>query len=446
MSVSVETLKGLERKMTVSVPSEKLEEEVNNRLKDLARKVKVDGFRPGKVPFHVVKNRYSDSVRQEVARDMVQSSLLEAIKEKELNPAGYPHIEPQTLEQGKDFVYTASFEVFPQFEVNELNQETVEIVHAQVNDADVKAMLEKLREQNKEWEESTKATVAKDHKITMDFVGFLDGKEFEGGKAEGYELVIGSGSMIPGFEDSLLGAKKGKEIEINVEFPKDYGHQELAGKPAMFKVTVTKIMEGRLPDLDDAFAQKYNIKEGGIEALTNDIKQNMERELERRISTQNREKSFDKLIEKNKFDLPMVMINQEIEHLKHEMYHRVFGHEHHDNEKIPDFPRELFEEQAKRRVHLGLLIAEYVKKHEMVVDKARVDAMIDKLANAYEDPNELRNWYKASQERMGEIEAIVMEEMVSEKILEDAKIKKVASSYEDVMNPKQTGKAKGEKE
>lgn len=443
MQVSVETLNGLERKLTVSVPTERVEEEVGQRLRELARKAKVAGFRPGKVPMNVVKNRFSDSVREEVAREMVQSTLYEALQKNELVPAGQPMVEPELLEAGKDFRYTAVFEVFPVITITELNQDEIEAVEAEVKDADVDNMLKKLREQNKEWQEVTRAAASGD-KVVIDFEGFLGDEPFEGGSAKDYELILGSGSMIPGFEDGIAGAKIGKPTDIKVNFPADYGHNELAGKEATFKITVHKVFEGQLPELNDAFAEKFNIKEGGIDALRKDIKDNMTRELERRVSAMNREKIFDKLLAANPFDLPMALIDNEIAHLKHEMYHRLFGHEHHDNEKIPDFPRALFEEQAKRRVHLGLLFSEYVKKHELTAEKARVDAMIDKFASAYENPDELRNWYKASKERLGEVEALVMEEVVAEKISENAKLVKKNMSYDDVMNPKKDTEKKGE--
>lgn len=443
MQVSVETLKGLERKVTISVPTEKVEEEVGLRLRNLARKVKVDGFRPGKVPMHVVEKRFSDNVRQEVARDMVQSTLYEALKTNELVPAGSPYIEPEQVELGKDFKYTAVFEVFPDIKINELNQAEVEIIQATVKDADVKGMLDKLREQNKNWKEVSRQ-VAKGDKVVIDFDGFLGDTPFEGGSAKDYELVLGSGSMIPGFEEGLEGAKINNAFDITVNFPKDYGHKELADKEAKFTVTVKTIMEGELPKLDDAFAEKFNVKEGGVDALKADIKQNMERELERRVSSLNREKSFDQLMVINPFELPTALIDQEIAHLKHEMFHRVFGHEHSDNEQIPDFPRSLFEEQANRRVHLGLLFSEYVKKHEMMVDKTRVDAMIEKLASAYESPDELRAWYQGDIERLADIEALVMEEMVSEKILADAKMVNKKMDYDAVMNPKKEHGEKGE--
>ena len=443
MQVSVETLKGLERKVTVSVPTEKVEEEVSLRLRNLARKVKIDGFRPGKVPMDVVKSRYSDSVREEVAREMVQSTLYEALQKNELVPAGYPSVEPEQLEPGKDFRYTAVFEVFPIFEIAELNQAPVELIRSEVTDKDVNDMLEKLREQNKEWHEVSHA-VKKGDKVVIDFKGFLEDKPFEGGSAEGHELVIGSGAMIPGFEDGIIGGKKDKPFDIKVTFPADYGHKDLAGKEATFNITIQKAMEGKLPALDDAFAEKFNIKKGGVEALSKDIKDNMTRELERRVGMMNREKLFDALMNVNKIDLPLALIDKEIEHLKHDMYHRLFGHEHKENEQIPDFPRELFEEQAMRRVHLGLLFSEYVKKHQITAEKDKVNAMIDKFASAYESPDELRTWYQSSKEHMAEIEALVMEDLVADKIAADAKLKHKTMDYDSVMNPKKDTENKGE--
>ena len=443
MQVSVETLNGLERKVTVSVPSEKIEEEVKLRLRNLAPKAKIHGFRAGKVPAHVINQRYSESVRQEVARDMVQPTLFEALKKENLMPAGAPEIEPTLVEPGKDFKYTAAFEIYPEVSTNELDEnQEIELVRAEVTEKDLNKMLDNLRSQNKDWQ-AVSRPVATGDKVVIDFKGFIGGEAFEGGSAEGYELVIGSGSMIPGFEDGLIGAEKGKETEINVNFPDDYGHKDMAGKAAMFKIKVVKLMEGVLPELNAEFAEKFNIKDGGVEALKKDIKENMVRELERRVSSMNRGVIFDKLLEKNKFDLPKVLIDQEIEHLKHEMYHQIFGHNHSDNEKIPDFPRELFEDKARHRVQLGLLFAEYVKKHEIIAEKARVDAMIEKMATAYEDPEELRSWYRDSSEHRAEIEALVMEEVVSEKILECAKTTEKKMTYDQVVNPEKNKKEKG---
>lgn len=442
MQVSVETLKGLERKVSISVPTEKVEEKVSLRLKDLARKVKIDGFRPGKVPMHLVQSRFSDSVREEVARDLIQETLFKALDDNQLVPAAMPQVLPEQLEAGKDFVYTATFEVFPVIEIKELEKAEVDLVKSSVTEKDVTEMLDKLLDQNKEWHEVNKKA-AKGHKVLVDFEGFVEDKPFEGGKAEGYELVLGSGSMIPGFEEGIIGNKKGDAFDVVVTFPADYGHKDLAGKEAVFKMTLHQVLEGKKPELDDAFAEKFNIKEGGVDALKKDIEENMIRELDRRVNSMNKERLFDKLMSLNAFDLPASLIDKEIENLKHEMFHRIFGHQHHENEVIPDFPRELFVDQATRRVHLGLLFSEYVKKHDLKATPERVEALIEKMASAYESPEELRQWYKSSKEHMAELESLVLEDLVAEKIREDAKVKEKKMTYDAVMNPKKETEKEG---
>lgn len=432
MQVSIEALSGLERKLTVSVPSEKIESEIILRLKDIARKAKVDGFRPGKVPFHVVKTRYSASAREEVARDMIQSTLYEALKEQDVIPVALPNVTPEQLEQDKDFIYSAVFEVFPTITINELDKATIETVKGSVQDSDVDAMIKKLQDQHKNWEEIARPSVHGD-KVVFDFKGFLNDEPFDGGESTDFELELGSGQMIPGFEDGLIGHSAGDTFKLDIKFPDDYGHKELAGQDTSFEIKVNAVKAGVRPELDDEFASLFNIKEGGIEALRNDIQKNMSRELAKRISSINRERIFDTFIEKNQFEIPNAMVDEEIKHLKHEMYHRIYGHHHSDNEKIPDFPRELFEDNAKRRVKLGLLCSEYVKKHELNVDETRVDAMLDKLAEAYDEPNEVHDWYRADKDRIADIEALVMEELISEKMLEDAVVVEKVMDYESVM-------------
>lgn len=441
MDVSVETLNGLERKITVTLSAEKIEEEVALRLRDLARKVKIDGFRPGKAPLGVIKSRYSEGAREDVARELIRSTLHEALKSKDLNPAGSPSIEPGPLEEGKDFSYSAFFEVFPEINIVELNDDKVEVVESVVNDSDIDETLEKLREQNKTWQAVDRAVVDGD-KVTVDFIGYLGDEPFEGGAANGHEFIVGSGSMVPDFEKGLLGAKKDIPFEIEVLFPSDYSEKKLAGQKTKFKITVNKILAGELPALDAQFVEKFNVKEGGIDAFKKDIKENMIRELERRVETMNRETIFDHLLKANPMDLPKALIDMEIENLKHELYHNLFGHEHSEHEKIPDFPRHMFEEKARRRVQLGLLFSNYVEKHKIGADAARVDALIEKFASAYEDPEELRQWYR-SKERRADMEALVLEEMVAEKISENAKLIKKQLTYAQVMYPKQNDK-KGE--
>jgi len=439
----VETLEGLERKITVSLPTEKVEQEVDARLKKLSRTAKMNGFRPGKAPMQEVVKRYSDDVRMDVAKELVQSSLYEAIAGQELAPAGYPSVDLLEVEPGKDLKYSALFEVYPVVQINELNDVEVEIVKSEVNASDVDKMILDLQKQHQNWV-SVDRTVKDGDRVTIDFEGFVDGEAFEGGRAEGYSVVIGSDSMIPGFETGIIGAELDKPTEINVTFPADYNHAPLAGKDTLFKITVKLVEEGQPHPLDDAFVEKFGIKEGGIDALKKDIKENMSSMLERQLSSMNREKIFSKLLEKNPVDLPKVLVDDEIADLKHEMFHRVFGAKHTENEKIPDFPRELFEEQATRRVHLGLVFSEYVKKHEMTVEKDRVDAMIDKMSGAYEDADELRKHYSSNKKQMAQLEALALEEMVADKILEGMKVKEKRMDYDAVINPKKDNDIKGE--
>lgn len=444
MQVSVETLDGLERKLTVSLPSEKVEEHVGERLKKLARTTKMNGFRPGKAPFQEVVKRYSHDVRLEVAKELVQSSLYEAVASQNLDLAGYPSIDLlNDIEKGKDVQYTASFEVYPEIKINELDNVSIEIVKSEVAAADVDKMILDLRKQNQDWLPVDRA-VADGDRVTINFEGFIDGEAFEGGRAEEYEIIIGSGSMIPGFETGIIGAQINTPIEINVTFPVDYKHNLLAGKEATFKITVTAVEEGKLPELDEKFVEKFGIANGGIDELKKDIKDNMARMLERQVSSMNRENVFSKLLEKNPILLPKSLVDEEIHDLKHEMFHRIFGAHHTENEKIPDFPRELFEEQAIRRVQLGLVFSEYVKKHEMTVDKTRIDAMIEKMSGAYEDANELRKHYENDKKQMRHLEALVLEEMVADKLLETMTVKQKEMDYDSVINPKRDNESKGE--
>ena len=291
--------------------------------------------------------------------------------------------------------------------LKELKKDKIETVESEITSKDVDEALEKLREQHKEWIKVTRP-VADGDKINLDYAGYLDKELFEGGSAQGQELIIGSGSMIPGFEKGIIGGEIGKPFEIKVTFPKDYHDEKLANKKTVFKITINDILEGKLPPLDASFAEKFNIKEGGVKAFQAEIKESMIRELDRRINGMNREKIFDKLIELNPIDLPKALIETEIENLKHELYHNLFGHHHSDEEKIPDFPRELFESRATRRVHLGLLFSKYVEKHEITADPKRVEDLIEKLASAYEDPDELRQWYQKDGENRSELEAVVL--------------------------------------
>ncbi len=435
MAVSVEVLEGLERKINILVPSEKIESEVSSRLKNMASRTKMDGFRPGKAPMQLVKQRYSDDVRLDVIRDLLQPSLYDALKEQELTPVASPRIDPGPIEANKDFGYAAIFEVFPEFEIKPLGESQIELIQSEVTDKDVDDTLEKLREQHKEWQDVSRK--AKDgDKLIVDFDLYegdvlVDGK----GEARNFEIVLGKGDILPALETALVGAEKDKLGEYTVDFPADWHDAAFAGRTLTFKLTIHQILEGVLPEIDDQLAEKLNVKKGGVEALKEDIKGHMKRALERRVNELNREAIFDAFLALNDFDLPMTLVDEEIKHLKHEFYHQVFGNEHSDDEQIPDFPRNLFEDRANRRVHLGLLFAEYVKQENITAEEERITAMIEKAAESYDDADEVRKWYREDSKRMAEIEALVIEEKAADKLVEKAKVTQKAMDYEAVMNP-----------
>ncbi len=435
MAVSVEVLEGLERKINISVPSEKIESEVDSRLKNMVGRTKIDGFRPGKAPLQLVRQRYSDDVRLDVIRDLLQPTLYDALKEQELTPVASPRIDPGPIEANKDFGYAAVFEVFPVFEIKPLGDSKISLIQAEVSDADVDTTIEKLREQHKEWTDVSRK--AKDgDKLFVDF-DLYDGDELvaERGEARNFEIILGQGHILPELEKKLIGAEQGKPGEYTVDFPADWHDATFAGRTLTFKLTVNQIQEGNLPEVDEKFAEKLNVKEGGAKALKEDIKGHMVRALERRVKELNREAIFDAFLALNPFDLPMTLVDEEIKHLKHEFYHQVFGPEHSDDEKIPDFPRNLFEDRANRRVHLGLLFAEYVKQEDIKAEEEQITAMIEKAAESYDDAEEVRKWYRGDARRMAEVEALVIEEKAAEKLVENAKITYEKKDYEAVMNP-----------
>jgi len=445
MAVSVETLQGLERKIHITVPSEKIESEVGERLKKAAQQAKIDGFRPGKAPMHLIKQRYSNDFRIEVVRELLQPSLFEALQAQSLTPVGMPRIEPGDIKANEDFGYDAVFEVFPEFEVKPIGEDKVELVSSDITDKDVDATLEKLRSQHMSYEDVDRKA-KKGDKLVIDFDVFEgDTSIGDKGKARDFEVVLGEGQVVPMLEDALVGAVKDKPTDYGIDFPEDWHDEAYRNKKLTFKVTVKKLMEGKLPKIDEAFAEKLNIKEGGVKALKEDVKGHMARELEKRVKEMNRESIFEAFLALNPFELPKTLIDEEIKHLQHDFYHKVFGHEHKDDEKIPDFPREMFEERATRRVHLGLLFQEYVKTAELKVDKERVEAMIEKSAEAYDSPEQVKAWYHEDSKRMAELEALALEELASERLIEKAKVTYKPMDYEDVINPKAESKEASDK-
>jgi len=432
MQVSVETTSGLERRMTIGVPADRIESEVNKRLQQTAQRAKVDGFRPGKVPMSVIRKRYGASAHQEVIGEVIQSTFYEAIMQEKLTPAGAPNVEPKSMEEGKDFEYTATFEVYPEITLAEFDGIKVERLESEVTDADLDTMLETLRKQNTRFETVERAA-QNDDQLTIDFVGKVDGEAFQGGTADDSNIVLGSGRMIPGFEEGLVGAKAGDSLTLNVTFPEDYQNLDLAGKAAEFDVTVKAVAEPALPELNEEFFAQFGVSEGGTEGFRAEVRKNMERELNQAIKTKVKAQVMDGLLETNTVDVPKALVANEIDRLREQAVQQFGG----SNIQASQLPAELFEEQAKRRVSLGLVVAEVVKKNDIKPDNDRVRTMIEELAAAYQEPEQVINWYYQNEQQLGEIQSVVLEEQVVDTVLQKAQVTDKKVAYEEAVKPAQ---------
>ncbi|MFK0312513.1 trigger factor [Pseudomonas sp. NPDC090233] len=431
MQVSVENTSALERRMTIAVPAERVENEVNKRLQQTAKRAKVAGFRPGKVPMSVIRQRFEADARQEAFGDLVQASFYEAIVEQKLNPAGAPAVEPKSFEKGKDLEFVAIFEVFPEFAVAGLESINVERLSAEVADADLDNMLEVLRKQNVRFEAVERAA-EKDDQVNIDFVGKIDGEAFAGGSAKGTQLVLGSGRMIPGFEDGLVGAKAGEERVVNVAFPEDYQNLDLAGKAAEFTITVNSVSAPVLPELNEEFFAQFGIKESTLEGFRTEVRKNMERELRQAIKTKVKNQVMDGLLAANPIEVPKALLENEVNRLRVQAVQQFGG-----NIKPEQLPAELFEEQAKRRVVLGLIVAEVVKQFELKPDDAKVREMIEEMASAYQEPEQVIAWYYKNDQQLNEVRSVVLEEQVVDTVLQKATVTDKSVSYEEAVKPAQ---------
>lgn len=428
MQVSVELGEGLERKLTVQVPAETIDKEVESRLNSMRSRVKIDGFRPGKVPLNVVKQQYGASVIQEVVGEVMQTSLRDAVVQESLNPAGNPTIEPKSMEPGKPLEYVATFEVYPEITLNDISKLEIDRATAEVTDADVDTMIDTLQKQRTTFETVERASKDGDQ-LTVDFVGSVDGEAFEGGKAEGVPVVLGSKSMIPGFEENLAAKSAGDEFVFEVNFPDDYHAENLKGKLASFDTKVIAVAEPKVAELDDEFAKSFGVEDGSMETLRADIRDNMTRELQSKLQEAVKKNVMDKLLDANDVQVPKALVDHECENLQKQMT------ESGNLQQGMSLPKELFEGEAKRRVGLGLVIGEVVKKSELKPDADRVTAKIEEISKTYEDPQEVVNHYSNNPQLKQGIEGLVMEEMVVDWIVEQAKVTDAPTSFQELMNP-----------
>ncbi|AFH93227.1 trigger factor [Providencia stuartii] len=434
MQVSVETTQGLGRRVTITVPAADIEKAVNSELVNVAKKVRVDGFRKGKVPMNIVKQRYGASVMQDVLGDVMQRNFINAIIEQKINPAGAPSYKPEMLEDGKDFVYSVEFEVYPEIELKGLETIEVEKPVVSVKDEDLENMLETLRKQQAQWKAVSEAATA-DSRITINFTGSIDGEEFEGGKAEDFALVMGEGRMIPGFEDGIVGHKAGEEFDIEVNFPEDYHAENLKGKAAKFAIVLKKVEQRELPEFTEEFIKRFGIVDGTLEGLRAEVRKNMERELKNAVRNRIKAQVLDGLVNANEIEVPAAVVDGEIDVLRRQAAQRFGGNE----KQAMELPRELFEEQAKRRVVIGLLLGEVISANELKADEDRVKALIEEMASAYEDPAEVIEYYSKNNELMNSVRNLALEEQAVEKVLEVAKVTEKETNFTELMNQVQAG-------
>lgn len=436
MQVTVEKPSNLERKLIVEVPEQDIDSKVSAKLKELSKSVKVDGFRPGKVPFTVMKQRFGSRVRDEVVGEVLRQTYAEALTEQDLRPVAEPVIDPVEAKKGEGLKFTAAFEVFPEVSLNPYEELSIELASCEITDEDVNKMIETLRKQHKAFNEVDRASQDGDQ-VTIDFVGRIDGEKFDGGEAEGFELELGAGLMIDGFEDGLKGKKAGEETLLSLTFPEKYQNAELAGKPVEFEAKVQKVAESALPALDEEFFKKFGVEEGGEEAFRKDIRENMDRERERALKQKLSRDALDQLHDANTLDLPKSLVDSETERMRQQTMQNMMQRGiNPENMGLDD--NDAMTEAASKRVKLGLLMAEMVKEAEIKPDPAKVRETIEGMAASYEDSAAVVKWYYDDPQRLQEIEAMCLEEEAVNWLVDKAKTTEVKISFDDLMNPGQT--------
>ena len=497
MQVSVETTQGLGRRVTITIAADSIETAVKSELVNVAKKVRIDGFRKGKVPMNIVAQRYGASVRQDVLGDLMSRNFIDAIIKEKINPAGAPTYVPGEYKLGEDFTYSVEFEVYPEVELQGLEAIEVEKPIVEVTDADVDGMLDTLRKQQATWKEKDGAVEAEDRvtidftgsvdgeefevypevelkglesievekpivsvtdedvdgmldtlrkqqanwkekegavdaedRVTIDFTGSVDGEEFEGGKASDFVLAMGQGRMIPGFEDGIKGHKAGEEFTIDVTFPEEYHAENLKGKAAKFAINLKKVEERELPELTAEFIKRFGVEDGSVEGLRAEVRKNMERELKSAIRNRVKSQAIEGLVKANDIDVPAALIDSEIDVLRRQAAQRFGGNE----KQALELPRELFEEQAKRRVVVGLLLGEVIRTNELKADEERVKGLIEEMASAYEDPKEVIEFYSKNKELMDNMRNVALEEQAVEAVLAKAKVTEKETTFNELMN------------
>ena len=427
MSISIETLEGLQRRVTIIVAADKIEAAYKEQLKGYAKNARVDGFRKGKVPHSIIEQRFGVAARQDVLSDEMQRAFFDAVIAEKINLAGRPTFIPNNYQPGQEFSFSVTFEVFPEVELKGLENIEVEKPVVEITDADLDKMVDVLRKQQATWAESQEVAKAED-RVVIDFVGSVDGEEFEGGKATDFVLAMGQGRMIPGFEEGIVGHKAGEQFDIDVTFPAEYHAENLKGKAAKFAITLKKVENIVLPELTEEFVKKFgNAK--SVEDLRAEIKKNMQRELNNAVTARVKNQVINGLIEQNDIEVPAAAVAEEVEVLRQQAVQRFGG----KPEMAAQLPAELFEADAKRRVQVGLLLSNVISQNELKVDEARVEAMIADIASAYEQPAEVVEYYAKNRQLTENIRNVVLEEQAVDAVLAKAKVTDKALSFDELM-------------
>ncbi|WP_456267199.1 trigger factor [Kushneria sp. AK178] len=433
MQVSVETTSPIERRVTVQVPAQEVDNNVDERLKDTARRVRLDGFRSGRVPMSVVRQRFGRDVRNEVVDEMMRQHYVRAITENELNPAGQPSLEATVNEAGKDLEFVATLEVYPAIELTLPEGEQIERPQAEITDADIDEMIDTLRKQNAQWNDVERAAAEGDQ-VTIDFEGFLGDEAFEGGSAEGHQLVLGSDSFIPGFEEQLVGVQAGESRDVTVTFPEDYQAEHLAGQEARFKTTTHKVQAQELPEVDNEFMSRFGVEDGDNDSFRSEIRNNMQRELDNAIDNRVRQQLIDALKSRNEVAVPSPLISQEVEGLKRQAAQQFGLGEDFDVSQLPD---ELFADQARGRVEVGLLLAEVVSHFELDADDDEIRAFIEEQAGQFEQPEQVVEQYMGNEQMKNQVKSAVLERKAIDRLMEKADVVETPMSYQEALQAAQ---------
>lgn len=432
MQVTVETVSELSRKMTVRVPGDRIREQIADRLKSLARDVRVDGFRPGKAPRKLVEQRYGGRVREEVVGDAISESLREAFQQENLRPAGMPRITPTSLGEESDLEYVADFEVYPEVKLQPVEQLQIRQPVSEITEGDLQAMVDRLREQRRTWR-VVERPAGQGDQVNIRFEGTMDGESFTGGMVENFSVTLGAGQLIAGFEDQLTGSAAGASLNFGLPFPEDYFNEELRGKTGDFSVEVVDVRESVLPDVDADFARSFGVEDGDVATFLSDVRENMEREMQRAMQTQLKSATLDALHAANPLTLPDSVVDEEVEHLLKP--HREDAKRNNRPLGDENVLRTYLRDTASRRVALGMLLGEIIREGHLDVDKTRVREVVESIAQSYEKPEEVVRWYYSQAERLREVEHRVLEDQAVEWVLRKAQVTDDPIPFTRLMQP-----------